>query len=198
MKHQAALAGISILLLATCSSYALAGMSTPQCTVKQEDSSIWKFTITKDRTEPDVAWSDVTIVMEDTHNHRVWQWSQLDPPESGTQSLASEGGGTPSLVCNVTDILSKGYLNSGDFFTIEPNGTGFDPASVDELALAWEPTAEPMWTGEFRNGELVAPFELPWMLVGLAGVVGICVVVVLFIIDRKKKGRVLTPVQKSP
>jgi hypothetical protein len=154
--------------------------------VEQEDSSIWNFTI--EEMDHGVPWYHATILLidrEEDYTRQTWSWSSLYHQGSGTQSLLSNGG-TPGLFCNVTDLSDNGYIDVGDFFTIVPNGTGFDPTSVDELTIMYDPTGNPMWTNELRGGKLVAPTGFPWLVLCLSIVVVIALIA--FLLMRKRKG----------
>lgn len=167
--------------------------STPQCSVTSGDSTGLLFILSVPKSGPYVPWSDVTIVLssESSTSTRSWEWHPTKEALSGysfgppTQSIEASG-----LVCEVTDAAGNGYVDSGDFFTIEPNSTvfDFDPSTLHELELVYEPSSDSMWTGEFHDGVLQRPHEFPWMLPGLAGVAGVVVIVaILFIRNRKKK-----------
>lgn len=166
--------------------------TTPQCAVSQEAPSVWNFTISKERA-PEVVWYDVSILLidrEGTVTRQSWAWHPLPLNYTGPgpykQSIRSTGG-VPMLFCNVTDITGNNYIDSGDYFVIESNSTDFDRTVIDELTLVYEPTADPMWTGGFRDGELVQPSEFSWMLIGIVGVAGIAVIVVVFLLMRNRK-----------
>ncbi|HEX9907936.1 MAG TPA: hypothetical protein VGB78_05650 [Thermoplasmata archaeon] len=103
-----------------------------------------------------------------------------------TQSLRSFDG-TLLLFCNVTDLAGNGRVDSGDFFAIEANYTSFDPRTLDELILVYAPTDDPMWAGEFHDGELVRPSEFPWTLLVLAGLACIALIIVLLVMGTRKR-----------
>ena len=160
--------------------------ATPQLTAKQEDYSTLKFTI--EEIDLDVPWYDITITLidkDEDYTRETWSWNPPYPQGSGTQTLLSYWG-TPALFCNVTDLAGNGYINIGDFLVIEPNGTGFDPTSVDELMITYDPTGSPMWVGELRGGKLVAPSEFPWIVPSLALAAGIAAAAFLLVRRRKK------------
>lgn len=91
------------------------------------------------------------------------------------------------LFCNMTDMNGDGSVDSGDYFDIESSSTDFDRTAIDELTLVYEPTADPMWTGEFHESELVRPSEFPWTLLGLTGLACIALIVVLLVVRNRKR-----------
>jgi len=202
MLKRAGPAGVTMLILAAATYVSATSSITPPCVIDQVDPSKWDFTITKDPTVPDVPWSDIVVQLidrEGTNINQAWSWSLPTPSGLGTGAPVSvsyvSAGGYPSLFCNVTDLAGNNYINNGDSFTIEPDGTGFDSASVDELAIIYKPTMGAMWTGELRDGKLVTPSGFPWLLPVLV-VAGCVAVVALLLLRRRKGGPALASVPK--
>jgi len=96
------------------------------------------------------AWSDVRIGLQDSYSWVYWYPTTADltgaPPV--IHSYGSQTLGSLSVILNVTDVSGNGWVDNGDYITIQAPPSGFDYYTYYTLQLTFEPlmgTMGSMW-----------------------------------------------------
>ena len=86
----------------------------------------------------EVSWTDVTIILQTGSSSESWTTiTQASLTGTGVQTQAVGQGSTLTFYLNVTDLGGNGYVNNGDYFTLEGS---FTAATEYIVTLMHEPT----------------------------------------------------------
>lgn len=109
-------------------------------------------------TGPDVAWTDVTVLLRDETDFAIAEWkpstADLDGGDAVSSNLTTDSMGSLTVCCVVYDDRGDGYVSSGDYFRLYTyNGAAaFDSETTYRAVLIYEPTGEMMGTGQPFTG----------------------------------------------
>jgi hypothetical protein len=87
------------------------------------------------------SWSDVRIGLMDSYSWVYWYPTTADltgTPPAG-HSYGSQTLGSLSVTLNVTDVAGNGWVDMGDYITIQAPPSGFDYYTYYTLELTFEP-----------------------------------------------------------
>ena len=97
--------------------------------------------ITVNYTSDATSWSDVRIGLMDSYSWVYWYPTTADltgTPPAG-HSYGSQTLGSLSVTLNVTDVAGNGWVDMGDYITIQAPPSGFDYYTYYTLELTFEP-----------------------------------------------------------
>jgi hypothetical protein len=101
-------------------------------------------------------WGDVSIILTDGSSSVKWQPNTADLINMtggiARHDFPAEDMGALTVLCNVTDLMSNGYADPGDFFTIVTmGGNGFSSQTTYALYVMFEPTSSLLAEIDFQG-----------------------------------------------
>ncbi len=152
-KKRTIVIGIVIVLIVALSVVAVVLLSRPHATdtgfhdgqfTRSTYPGGLRFTIGPVSTK--TQWGDMKVLLQNGSTIDVWSLTTAGLTGAAGKALNGSAqviGGGKSVYLNVTDKAGNGYVNGGDYITLEPD-TAFSAASSYTLTLLYVPTGSEM------------------------------------------------------